>query len=85
MKKLLVLISTMTLWTACSSIQQPATDLTHREVTTVTMESILNDKSLTELNETLTPEQRTILTTWLKTKVIPYICYLEVELENSTK
>jgi hypothetical protein len=49
------------------------------------MESILTDSSLAELNNTLTQEQRIILTTWLKTKVIPYICYLEVELENATK
>lgn len=85
MKKLIVLISIIPLLTACSSIHQTTANLNHREVPTITMDSILNDSSLVELNKTLTQEQRIILTTWLKTKVIPYICYLEVELENATK
>lgn len=68
--------------TGCLSVSQPQTAT--REVPTQTMEQILTAEELRELVPTLNNTQSILLKTWLKDDLIPYVSYLETELQHST-
>lgn len=72
----------ITLWlTACSPVVMNAGQ---REVPTQTMELILTDVTFQELIYTFDEEQDKLMKSWLKDSLIPYVSYLENELQYST-
>lgn len=72
----------ITLWlTACSPAVMNAGQ---REVPTQTMELILTDVTFQELIYTFDEEQDKLMKSWLKDSLIPYVSYLENELQYST-
>lgn len=82
MIKVIVLVSTLLFLTSCSkTISQTNVS---REVTTLTFESIISDDNLKSVVNSLDETHKTKFRIWINEKLIPYVSYLETELQYST-
>ena len=82
MIKAIVLVSTLLFLTSCSkTISQTNVS---REVTTLTFESIISDADLKAVVSSLDETNKTKFRIWFNGKLIPYVSYLETELQYST-
>jgi uncharacterized lipoprotein YajG len=82
MIKIIALVSTLLLLTGCSKTISQAN--ISREVTTLTFESIISDANLKTVVKSLDETNKTKFRTWFNEKLIPYVSYLETELQYST-
>lgn len=81
MIKVIVLALTLVFATSCSTISK--TDVS-REVPTITFEGILSDSDLKDVVTSLDEPHKVKFRVWINDKLIPYVSYLENELQYST-
>lgn len=82
MIKKIVLISILLLFLPACSKTISKTNVS-REVSTLTFESILTDADLKSVVRSLDEPNKNRFRGWLSDKLIPYVSYLETELQYS--